>query len=940
MRTDADAIDAVANDDAVRLPLWRGVQPVAALWFDAARFDEAARAARMLGAWRSGAQALRFPDGDLLRFPQATLADCATLPGLALCALRNDSGRHDSGRQDAGAQGPLGSAPLAADELQRVRGFDLVLVRGARPCGLRLADGVPLDLSIRVEIGDFTLHDTFDCSATLAPPALPVLRGKGVREVLGDRIPPPSEEREQFLKQIVADARTRQRTPTASADGRRTGEDLFDRVLRWLGGSAHGMPGTGASGHGAAAGHGLQARRAPTPPSALRDALTRLAIATRASRLIGWRQGAYLRRMMKRFEDGDLGEALRHALPIDATGDSLGQAFGTPGRRGDLRLGTDTGPSVNVHLDDMVREHLREMYRRSFERLDREGRIDEAVFVLGELLNARQECLDYLERHGRHAQAAELALAWDMPAATTVRLLLLAGDWTRAVQIARRDGAFASAVSAMEQSHPEQARKLRLLWGESLADRGEWLAAMDAVWPLPEARALAIEWLRIAEDAGDTLSARALVRRAERLPDTLERHGDRIRALARPGDDPADAEAAAEVRSALAEALLTAPKRTPAIAAIANALLPAIAGDRAAGRNLLGKSRLNKLLSLGGDPYLKADLPAWSLSPASQRTSLWERRSSRAFATPAAGLIAIHDVAPLPERRYLVALGEAGVAVVDAHGRVQQRYATPAEKLVIADNGLVALAVARRETLSRVSRLDLVRRTVADLGSLRADAHASRFDGAAWSVVADNRILVIDTAKSLREVIWHVGDLPGPLVAARHDAQYEIYLMRTPLGFEHWTYHLSARRLASREIVKLDPERPCLLLPFGSVCQPMLESLTDTRLRVSFDTHSRRREVEIADDAGRSFGIVSAEQIGIGCHAARQGLVVAVSTPDRTHFAVCRMADGDTMATVDWPAGATPQFRESDGHLVFFDDAGRMLDIHADRETVTAFSLC
>lgn len=936
MRT--DVVAATAADATVRVPLWAGVQPVAGLWFDAAQRDGDAHAARVLAHWRPGTQALRFADGDLLRFPQPVLADCATLPGLALCRLDGDR---------AGTM--LASAPLTDAERAAMRGVDLVLVRGARMHGLRVADGAALDPSTWLDLGDLTLHDTYDCSATVVAPPLPPPVRRDVREALGGRIPPPSEEREQFLRQIAADTAERKRRAAGgnggpgSGVGVGVGASLVDRALRWLGAGAGAIAEAGlprAQRPGAGAGS-VAPRTAPRPPSAWRDALTRLAIASRASRLIGWRQSAYLRRMMQRFEEGDPLEALRHALPIDGTGASLGQAFGTPGRRDDLRLGGQTGASVDIGLDDGTKQHLRDLYRRTFERLDRDGRIDEAAFVLGELLNARQECLDYLERHGRHAQAAELALTWEMPGATAVRLLLLAGDEARALQVARRDGEFAQAVAALEKTHPALAKRLRLHWGEALADRGEWLAAVDAVWPVPEARNLAAGWLRIAEDAGETLSARALVRRAQLLPDTPTVHADRLRALTRPGGDAVDIDLAAEARSALADALLAVHSRTPAVAAIANALLPAIACDRAAGRNALGKSKLNKLLDKCDDPLLRADLPAWSLPPIVAQPALWARTTTIVPTAPAPGLMPILDAAPLPDREYLLALGEAGVVQVDARGRVRHRHAVPADALVLADNGQVALAVARREGVSRISRLDLVRQTCTDLGSLRIDAHAPRFDGAAWSVVADNRILVIDTARSLRDVVWHVGDLPGRLVVAQYSATHESYLMVTPDGFEAWTYHLPGRRLGFRDRIEIDPALPLLLQPYGRACQPRIEALSAQRLQLSFRLNGPERRIEIE---GADFAAMNVDGdgdgIGISCHAAQNGIAIGVSGPGLRRFLLCRPADAKPVATIDWPLDGTPRLRERGDHVLLFDDCGRVLDVRLDHAATTAFSLC
>jgi len=57
--------------------------------------------------------------------------------------------------------------------------------------------------------------------------------------------------------------------------------------------------------------------------------------------------------------------------------------------------------------------------------------IDEAAFVLAELLHADVEAIALLERHGRLRAAAELAEARPVPPALAVRAWLLAGDAAR-----------------------------------------------------------------------------------------------------------------------------------------------------------------------------------------------------------------------------------------------------------------------------------------------------------------------------------------------------------------------------------------------------------------------------------------------------------------------------------------------------------------------------
>lgn len=947
----------------IRAPLWTGTQPVLGLWFDAERLPPQARALRMLAAWRPGAQALRLPAGDVLRYAQPHWCDCAGLPGEALCAV---------------APGVLASAPLRPEERQQAHGADLLLVRGARLRPLRLAEATVLDLSPWVALDDLALHETFDLSDTLAAaPDAAALAGQDPRQALGGKIPPPSAERDDLLQRLLAKTRGDAGIAAAHAAGgaHAVRKPLGQRLLGWLSDTALRIAGSGRGGQhsggsgGAGQGPSVPGRAPPAQPSRWRERLTRFALSTRLSNVIGRQQGAYLRRMLTLFENGDLMEALRHALPIDADpGQSHGQAFGTPGRRSDLRLGANSGSGfVNIGTSDALQDHLRTLYRRSFAKLDRDGRIDEAAFVLGELLNARQECLDYLERHGRFAQAAELALGWDMPTAVAVRLLLLADDWPRAVQVARRDGNFGAAVALLERGHPALAQKLRLAWGEHLADRGEWLSAVDAVWPVPEARQIAEHWLKIAEDSGLELGARALVRRAQLLPDTLDAYGERLEAMiageAVPGihlhraepatDDAIDAidpsadnaaeiarAQAAAVRNALADALIDARKAsTPALARIATALLPAVAADRGEGLNGLGRQALQHLAELGGDPYLLADLPQWTLPPpatVAEGGTLWQRQTPAQFMAPAAGLLPVFDAMPLAHGRYLLALGEAGVAVAERNGRLVQRYAVPATSLALSHSGQIALAVTRRETVSRVSRIDLVRRSSSDLGSLPLQWHAPRFDGVAWSVVADDRILVLDTGKSLQDALWSVGDLPGRIRAVRYLPSAELYLIAGSQGATRWAYSLPSRRLLSREHAHVDGGLDALLMPDGPVLQPRVGKIGDGTLHIEYQTAKGARGVSLPlDDTPTPDRIP--EPIW---HPVQNNLLLGTYNRTRARLGLYRTADAQPVAQIAWHGSDSAlRFHDHGDDLLIFDQHGRVLHIDITRGTSVGFSV-
>jgi tetratricopeptide (TPR) repeat protein len=959
----AGASDAAERDTStVRIPLWSGVQPIAALWFAADLHSPDARAQRMLAHWRTGAKALRFADGDLLRFPEPQLAACETQPGLVLCFDPRIV-----------THGALTSAPLRAEDLETVdfrtaeaataviagtaaaKSCDLLLVHGARVLGLRQADGAALDLSQWIDIDAYALHDTFDCNAAIPTPDVKRLAGRDVRDLLGEKIPPPSAEREAFLERLserARDGRAVERSADISVGGgrhgsgrageghagggrlRAIGQDWLGRIAAGLlgglaaVGEAPGMATGSAGRHGKAGGNdagSIRARHEPVAPSRWREALTRLAIASRMSRLIGWRQGAYLRKMLQMFEDGDLNEALRHALPIDATGPSRGQAFSAPGRRNQLSLSGASDIGTDIGLPDELRDHLRTLYRQSFERLDRAGKIDEALFVLAELLNAKQEALDYLERHGRHVQAAELALAWDMPAATIVRLLLLAGDWERAVQVARRDGDFASAVAALEKTKPELAIKLRLAWGEALAERGQWLTAMETVWPIPQARNLALHWLQAAEAAGERLSARALVRRAEHLPDTLERYGERLLALADPDTD-------ADARFAVTRALLETKTHNAATRAIAAAIAPALLADRAELRHDMSKANLRQVLHLSEDPWLRADAPEVSVPAVKAKAQFWNAATPLRWDAPAVGLRAVHDVAMLDDHRYLVALGEAGAAVIDRRGKTVQSYAVPAYALAIGHSRNIALATAPRETLARVTRLDLVHHTATDLGATPVAFCADIFDGIGWSVVSRNRILVIDAAKSLHDVLWHVGDLPGPIVAARYAAGHEMYLIRSGNAFELWNYDLSGRRLISRERVELQEDALPLLYPHGQVLQLRVTEKAEHSFEIGYDWHRQTRRVRLGIPAGEMAPRVV-------CQALTQGFLLGVVGERSARYGLYRNWDARCMAEFDWPASAALRMRELPDAMLIFDEEGRILALDSDGTLRDAISV-
>jgi hypothetical protein len=890
-------------------PSWRGRHLVAALWFPNEWLSSAQRQARLVGNWKTGSQAWRFDQGDLLCWPTAQSLDCGVVAGIPLCRI----------------EGRLYAGPLTATERACIPASDLVLVDGALARPLQLRDAERLDVAAWLDVSDYAVRTLYDLALPAAALKLPDLQGKGVREVLGEVIPAASAERDSLLQQLGKGKRHR-RGPL---------DVLRDALPRLVVSLARALPDGSAPARGAKGGSregGVPARRPPAAPSALRRQLQRLVATSRVSKLIGYRQGAYMRRMMAMFEEGDLREALRHAIPLKGQGErgTQGQAFGTPGRRDSLAVVGSRGAGYSIDVDAELDHYLRSTYQAAFDRFDREGRIDEALFVLAELLCERQRALDYLVHHQRHAQAAELALGWEMPAASCIRLLLLAGDVERAVLVARRDGAFADAIAQLEPEHQSLADQLRVEWGHALVALGDWLGAVDAVWPVPAVRESARQWLATAGQGDDVLRARALVRRAQLLPETLDAHLEALGKLL-------DVEAPAAPR----EAMLAALQRGEGMGRardIARQLLPVLAADRALGRVACTGKDLNRLLNMAKDAVLAADVPIWSVPAVPAALQLRHRVERLQLQAPEAGLWAVHDIVALPGRRYLVALGESGALQVNAFGQVQQRYAVPTWRLVAGDTGAVALALAWRESRWHVQRFDLVAHTVRDLGSLSMDQFATSMVGLGWTVRRGQRLMVMDTDRGLDTLLWHV-ELPAPVLACSLFRSREVCLIGGAGQLQEWSWDLpSRRRLPAREW-SFDEELPLLATTPVGMLQPGFNRNKDA-LEVRYAIAGNRRVAVLDVLSEEQWETLLSTDEGPHWLALQCGLLwLRIGLPAETLGYLIRVADGGCVLRVEWPADAVLSLREQADTLVLHDDQGRVLAIDLHTSIPTTLSL-
>lgn len=820
----------------IRRPLLTGHQQIDGLWLPAERYTLQERARLILAHWHTGAAASRFAEGDMLRFAAPVSVHCEALAGWPLV------------RQGRG----LCSARLAAEELRALPPADLWLVRGSHVHALHLRDALALEPGQWLDISAYTLLDTYDCHAPIAQSLLEAVV-TDVREILGGSLQPVSPEQAGVMQALLERQRQAPAPTPAPTPSPTRAQNQWDTTtpaqypalklgatlalvagLIWM--AVQGQSAPQSAVHAPTNEHvgsvilgmlisavvftllllGLNKflqrgtpvihapPRAPAAPSISQRAqagqrkpvmwrrwLTRLTLNSKLSRLYGKRQAAYMQRMLEMFENGDFSEALRHAIPLGGEQSSVEQSFGTPQRREDLTLSQQNGHGRSYLFEEGLTEHLRRVYRQTYERLAREGRIEEAVFVLAELLKERQEALDYLEKHARHQQAADLALAWDMPAAVIVRLLCLAENWQRALLVARRDNAFAEAVVMLQAKQPETADRLRLEWAESLIAKGQWLQAVEVVWSLPAERPRAAQWLLNAEAAGGRLAMGALVKRAILLPETLQAYGAWLEQLR---DDP---ERYLE-RDALAHAMLAHKSESAALAWLAGATVHAVLADQLSGRGGLNFNQLQLLVKMSRDKYLLADLPGQALKRPPVH-SLDRVGSPLEWPAPAMGSRPLQDAVLLADGRYLVALGEAGAVVTDATGKALFHFAVPAQRIVLAHSQQMALVLTRRDTGWRISKLDLVNRTATDLGMLLLDVFANVFDGSTWTIGQGRQLRVVDVDRGF-EILWHVSDLPGTVRVFKSDEHNEFLWLHDPQhGGERWHYRLPERRLAGRE---------------------------------------------------------------------------------------------------------------------------------------------
>lgn len=542
---------------------------------------------------------------------------------------------------------------------------------------------------------------------------------------------------------------------------------------------------------------GVFATRAPSRLSLwLTAAVNKIVMVTRLARVLGWRQGRYLSRVMQMFEQGDVDEALRHAIPLSSISDSpvLRMAFGLPGARQNLRLNPfGRGPSSTMILGQSLYSYLHQLYRSTFKRLEAQGRIGEAAFVLAELMRANEEAVAFLERHGRLREAAEIAEARELAPEIIVRQWFVAGEKGRAIQVARKTGAFQGAVLRLEKSRHPAASELRKLWAQSLADAGNVAVAVDIIWPLESERSTAIEWMRRAAAMGGRPGARSLARLISMAHGGYREWSQALELL------QSDSQEEASSRMEFSEILRKEPQ-SPQTQTLARLAARAILRDAGQGLQWLGPIPLRQLIDYSGDGALRADVPPRFPG---RKVELKDLGAVRRYSIRAndRGSTQISEAVLLPNGTCAVAMGEVGLKLITRDGRRIAHFDEPADRVVASENGSKMITMARRGAVWSLSKVDVQSRKAAPWCHAEINRFAKSFDGATWYVVSGQDLYAIDTTSPRLDALWRIPDLGhfvGPLTLASTKLEFVTYKDK---DFWLWEYQLPQLRLKNKTLL-------------------------------------------------------------------------------------------------------------------------------------------
>ena len=522
-------------------------------------------------------------------------------------------------------------------------------------------------------------------------------------------------------------------------------------AAQWLGGLGRapaaargpgGPAGRGVAAGGAAGGaaaNALVPTTQPAPVSSWRKALDRL-LAPLQARLMGAVHGGHLMNLLDSFNAGKIDEALKWAIPL-GTGTGGGEAtWGLPRPREALQVRpAGSAPRTSIGITTDVFSQLRELYHEAVQRLIAEGRLDDAVFVLAELLGDYERAVKLLEGAGRFASAAQIAEG-RLPPDRAIALWTLAGRMEEAVHLARRTGPITAVLLALEAVDKPRAIGLRWAWAQHLAERGDMAAAATFAWSEPTLRPMAVPWLDAAISSQTPAGARLLALLLRQTPETWALVQPRVEAVCR-GVGPE----AVRIRLAVAEGLGEAGGahgRRLLLPVVRQLLL-----DHATRPDLVGAAWLRGQSQGVSEPAFRADSPAVDTAA----TPL-PQREVPTHVTGGFSNAPIYDATFLADGTLVVAFGELGTVVHGRDGKVLARFPEPCHHLIPIEGTARVIALARSRRGVRLRGIDTRAGTDTPWHDATYTVWEPRCDGNRWLVGDDLTLIALDVLQ-----VWDAG---------------------------------------------------------------------------------------------------------------------------------------------------------------------------------------